>query len=77
MESTRNDDQSHDAASPEGARALFLRLLQRLKGTALPAAADEPPADSLMPPGQRSGRGTESMAPYLSEHRNTRPGPLE
>jgi hypothetical protein len=32
---------------------------------------------SLPPPGQRSGSGSSSLAPYLEEVRGTRPGPLE
>jgi hypothetical protein len=77
MESARNDEENGEAKSPEGARALFLRLLQKLTRPALPPADDAPPADGLPPPGKRSGRGTESMAPYLSNYRNSRPGPLE
>jgi hypothetical protein len=78
MNSGRNDDEAADAATSEGARALFLRLLQKLTRPPLPAAGDEPPADSLLPPpGQRSGRGTRSLAPYLSHYRNSRPGELE
>jgi hypothetical protein len=77
MESGRNDEENGDARSREGARTLFLRLLQRLTRPALPAAGDEAPADSLLPPGQRSGSGTESLAPYLSNYRNSLPGPLE
>ena len=77
MEAGRNEDGDGDGSSGEGARSLFLRLLQRLTRPALPPAGDAPPADSLLPPGQRSGSGTESMAPYLSNYRNSRPGPLE
>jgi len=76
MDSGRNDDDNSDATAHEGARALFLRLLEKLRRPAPPAAGDEAP-DSLPPPGQRSGQGTESLAPYLDNHRNTRPGPLE
>ena len=72
-----NNDERWDAASREGARPLFLRLLQRLTRPALPPPGDEPPAESLLPPGQRSGEGTESLEPYLNQYRNTRPGSLE
>jgi len=73
MEPGRNDDEMR-----EGARTLFLRLLQKLRHPGVPPAGDEAPADSLLPPpGQRSGRGTESLAPYLDHYRNSRPGRLE
>ena len=77
MESGRNDNEHWDGASREGARALFQRLLHRLSRPALPAGGDELPADSLLPAGQRSGRGTESIEPYLNQYRNSRPGRLE
>jgi hypothetical protein len=77
MESGRKDEEEGDAAASEGARALFLRLLQKLTRPATPAAGDEPPPESLPPPGQRTGRGAGSLAPYLSNYRNSRPGPLE
>lgn len=72
-----NDDRNAEAGSADGARALFLRLLQKLTRPALPPAGDEFPADPLLPPGKRSGEGTDSLAPYLSQYRNSRPGPLE
>ncbi|WP_325109781.1 hypothetical protein [Ramlibacter sp.] len=73
MEPGRNDDEMR-----EGARTLFLRLLQKLTRPGAPPEGDRRPADSqLLPPGQRSGRGTESLAPYLDNYRNTRPGALE
>jgi hypothetical protein len=75
--SGRKDEENGDAATSDSARALFLRLLQKLTRPAQPAPGDEQPSDSLLPPGQRSGSGTDSLAPYLSNHRNTRPGPLE
>ncbi|GAB3655808.1 hypothetical protein [Ramlibacter alkalitolerans] len=76
--SGRKDEENGDAAAAsERARALFQRLLQKLTRPALPAPEDEQPADSLLPAGKRSGRGTDSLTPYLSNHRNTRPGPLE
>jgi hypothetical protein len=77
MESGRNHDEQGDAAAHEGARALFLRLLQKLTRPAQPPAGDAPAGDGLPPPGKRSGSGTESLAPYLSNYRNSRPGPLE
>jgi hypothetical protein len=77
MESGRKDDQNLDAATPEGARALFLRLLQKLTGPASPAGDAGAADDALRPAGQRSGRGTRSLAPYLDHYRNSRPGPLE
>ncbi|MEJ8834983.1 hypothetical protein [Ramlibacter sp. AN1133] len=77
MEPARNEDERGDAAAREGARTLFQRLLQRLTRPAPAPSGDEPPTDSLPPPGQRSGSGTESLAPYLSNYRNSRPGPLE
>jgi hypothetical protein len=76
MESGRNKHDDADAAD-DGARAMLLRLLHRITRPALPAPGDEAPSDSLLPPGQRSGRGTESLAPYLSNYRNSRPGALE
>ena len=79
MESGRNRDDEIDdweGASGEGARALFRRLLQKLTRPAR-AAGGEPSPDSLLPPGQRSGRGTESLEPYLNQYRNSRPSSLE
>lgn len=65
-----------------GPSALVRRLLRRLKSP--PPAADEhagdvrPPAPGpLAPEGRRSGEGTESIAPYLDQARNSRPTPLE
>jgi hypothetical protein len=55
------------AASP----AQMLRaLLRRLSG----ARAEPQP---LLPPGRRSGRGSESLEPYLKHGRDSAPGPLE
>jgi hypothetical protein len=76
MEPARNEDEDGAAAPHESARALFLRLLQRLTRGGAQAPADEA-SDSLRPPGQRSGSGSESLAPYLDHYRNSRPGPLE
>ena len=77
MEPGRDHEDRLDGASGEGARSVFLRLLQKLTRPALPSAGDAPPPTSLLPPGQRSGRGTESLEPYLDHYRNSRPGPLE
>lgn len=54
-------------ASPS---ALFRSLLRKLARSRTGSAA-------LPPAGQRSGRGSDSLEPYLSEARRTRPGPLE
>lgn len=53
---------------------LLQRLLQKMAGAEEQrrgGGASRPPA------GQRSGTGADSVAPYLDEVRNTRPGPLE
>jgi len=76
MECAGNDEEDQ-APAPEGTRTLLLRLMQRLTRATPSLPRDEAPADSLLPPGQRTGRGTGSLAPYLSNHRNSRPGPLE
>ena len=77
MKPGRHDSERWDGASSEGARADLLRLLQKLTRPAQRPAGDERPPDSLLPPGQRSGEGTESLEPYLNQYRNSRPGPLE
>jgi hypothetical protein len=77
MKPGRQDIDRWDGASSEGARAVLLRLLQKLTRPAQPPTDDECPPDSLPPPGQRSGEGTESLEPYLNQYRNSRPGPLE
>jgi hypothetical protein len=53
---------------------LLQRLLQKIAG-----ADGEQRGDGAAkpPPGQRSGSGSDSVAPYLDEARNSRPGPLE
>lgn len=54
------------------------KLLQKLLNKI--ARADEQQAGegaSRRPAGHRSGSGSDSVAPYLDEARNTRPGPLE
>lgn len=51
---------------------LLQRLLQKMAGEEQRGAGTSKP-----PPGQRSGSGADSVAPYLDEARNTRPGPLE
>ena len=57
--------------APAGApSSLMQRLLGRLR-------ARQRPRGPLAPPGERSGEGTESIAPYLQQTRSTRPGPLE
>ena len=76
MEPARHDEDQRDAAASEGARTLFLRFLQRLTRPVTTTGGEGAP-ESLPPPGQRSGRGTESLAPYLDNYRNSRPGPLE
>ncbi|KQT07591.1 hypothetical protein [Ramlibacter sp. Leaf400] len=53
------------ASPPSG---LVRRLLDGLRRRQL---------NELPPAGQRSGEGTESLAPYLEQGRNSRPAPLE
>ena len=50
---------------------LFTRLLDKLGGQR------PQPRTDLPEPGQRSGRGASTIAPYLEHGRNTRPGDLE
>ncbi|MGZ5178979.1 MAG: hypothetical protein ACXWC6_10515 [Ramlibacter sp.] len=50
--------------------SLFRSLMRKLGRSRTGAAA-------LPPAGQRSGRGSDSLEPYLSEARRTRPGALE
>ena len=78
MEAGRDNRENGEAAAWDAAGALLLRLLQKVtRRPAAPPAGDELPLDSLPPPGQRSGRGAQSLAPYLDQFRNSRPGPLE
>ncbi|GAB3774833.1 hypothetical protein GCM10028796_49860 [Ramlibacter monticola] len=77
MECGRNPQEDADETSQEGARSLFLRLLERLKRVDPPPSGEQAAPDSLLPPGRRSGRGTESLEPYLNQYRNSRPSSLE
>ena len=51
------------------ASGLFRRLLAGLRR--------QQQAVELPPAGQRSGEGSESLAPYLEQGRSSRPAPLE
>ena len=77
MQPARKDDDEVAAPATEGPRMLFQRFLQRLTGAVAPPADDAAHTGPLLPPGRRTGRGTQSLAPYLDNHRNTRPGSLE
>lgn len=50
-------------------------LMRSLLGRIRTRPAEQSP--SLRPPGERSGRGSDSIEPYLRHNRSTRPGPLE
>ena len=67
-----------DEAGPNphagGTSKLLQRLLHKMAGADGQQRGDGAPKP---PPGQRSGSGADSVAPYLDEVRNTRPGPLE
>lgn len=56
-----------------GTSKLLQRLLHKMAGAEGQRGAGTPKP----PPGRRSGTGADSVAPYLDEVRNTRPGPLE
>jgi len=75
----RNDPDEADAASRERPGGLLQRILHKIKPTLPPAASDAaaPPPDSLLPPGRRSGNGTQSLEPYLDQYRHSRPSRLE
>ena len=66
--------QKDEAALRREPSTLFTRLLDKLAGQRTP---DKPPGDELPAPGQRSGRGASTIAPYLEHGRSTRPGDLE
>jgi hypothetical protein len=59
---------------PGGTSALLKRLLQKIAGADEQQRGD---GAARSPAGRRSGQGADSVAPYLDETRNTRPGPLE
>lgn len=50
-------------------------LMQRLLGRLRARQRSRNP--KLAPAGERSGEGTDSIAPYLEQTRSTRPGPRE
>jgi hypothetical protein len=59
------------------AKKLLRRLIQKATGRIASRKPQEPADSSLRPPGERSGKGSSSIEPYLNQSRNTRPGPLE
>lgn len=59
---------------PGGTSRLLQRLLRKIAGKDEPSAGE---GARKQPAGQRSGSGSDSVAPYLDETRNSRPGPLE
>jgi hypothetical protein len=76
MEFRRNHHENGDAARTKPG-ALLLCLLHRIQRPLWPAGVVQDAGDSLLPPGSRSGSGAESLVPYLSQVRSTRPAPLE
>ncbi|NNU43784.1 hypothetical protein [Ramlibacter montanisoli] len=79
--STRNKYESRARADDTGSdpqgggtSKLLQRLLHKMAGTDGQQRGDGAPKP---PPGHRSGSGADSVAPYLDEARNSRPGPLE
>lgn len=58
------------------ASTLLQRLLQNIAGPREQERGEGRPK-SMAPAGERSGTGAGSVAPYLEEARNTRPGALE
>jgi hypothetical protein len=75
MEFRRDSRHDGEAAARNGAGGLLLGLLQKLGRTG--AASHCAPDSELAPPGRRSGAGTDSLVPYLSQGRASRPAPLE
>jgi hypothetical protein len=74
----RGEELVSNKDKPVGKRALRAlaepnRLLRKLL---LVLNRSKPPA-SLPPAGTRSGEGAKSLAPYLEEARNSKPGDLE
>ena len=65
---TRRGDRDPSGSAPSN---LMQRLLGRLR------ARQRHRNPKLAPAGERSGEGTDSIAPYLAQTRSTRPGPLE
>lgn len=73
-ESRARADDAGPHPHPGGTSKLLQRLLRKIAG------ADEQQGGEgarKRPAGHRSGSGADSVAPYLDEARNTRPGPLE
>ncbi|MBE7369040.1 hypothetical protein [Ramlibacter pallidus] len=71
----RADDKDRSTRAGESS-SLLQRLMQKIAGAGEPERGDGR-ARPLEPAGRRSGKGAESVAPYLDEKRNTQPGPLE
>jgi len=63
------------------ARGVVSPLLKRLMDKLAGQRADRERTGGASPPlpqaGGRSGSGSDSLAPFLEESRNSRPGPLE
>jgi hypothetical protein len=77
MESRRNNPENRDEALRSRHGTLLQCLLHTMKRPLWPASVQQQASASLPPPGSRSGRGTESLVPYLDHVRSTRPAPLE
>ena len=72
----RSADDKQGHPHPGGTSSLLQRLLQKIAGAGEQERGEDR-ARPLEPAGRRSGKGAESVAPYLDEKRNTQPGPLE
>lgn len=77
MQCGGNDPDQPDAGSPQGQGGLLQRILQKIRPTPAADGDGGPERDSLPPPGQRSGKGTRSLEPYLDLYRHSRPSRLE
>ena len=60
-----------------GVAGLVRRLLERVQRRPASTEAEQAGLQRHPPPGSRSGRGSESVLPYLAESVQTRPGSLD
>ena len=67
---------SKEDAKEGGVGRLLKRWIRR-QGNQDQHAPEPASSPELQPPGQRSGKGAESVTPYLEEGRTSRPAPLE
>lgn len=77
MQSGRKEPEEEDTVNRERPGGLLQRILHRIRPGAPGGPEASEPQESLLPPGRRSGNGTESLEPYLDQYRHSRPSRLE